>query len=153
EELRKIQSQLAGVNNGGERVKSTNVRAVKAEEALIGYLFRNPEMSESVRRQLPPERMTTDFNRRLYTSFTDRAMSGKGVSFTDFSGEFSSEENSRIAAIMANHANDISSNSGSEYISVILSESEKLSAEDLANESPEAIQEYLNKIKNKKSKK
>ena len=150
-EFNRIQKQLAG-NDGKLSVdKSDKVRGVKAEEALIAYLMLNPDMVRSVYAMLPPEKMITEFNSKVYSTLTDRVMNGRNATFVDISGEFSEEENSRIAYMLANNIVETNSpESCREYVDIILSEGEKHSAEEIAQQSPEDIQAYFDKLKSDK---
>ena len=154
EELNRIQKQLTGGDDRLNPRKENKIRAVRAEEALIAYLILNPDMVRSVCSELPPEKMITEFNRRVYSTVTYRILSGRSATLTDISGEFSQEENARIASILANNTVETNSpQSCREYVDIILSEGEKKSAEDIAKESPEEIQAYFEKLRADKKKK
>ncbi len=154
EELNRIQKQLTGGDDRLNPRKENKIRAVRAEEALIAYLILNPDMVRSVCSELPPEKMITEFNRRVYSTVTDRILNGRSATLTDISGEFSQEENARIASILANNTVETNSpQSCREYVDIILSEGEKKSAEDIAKESPEEIQAYFEKLRADKKKK
>jgi len=153
-EFERIQKNLVRRDERLNTHETGSVRAVKAEEALIAYLLLNPDMVRSVYAELPPEKMITDFNRRVYSVITDRILNGRNATMVDISGEFNQEENSRIAKIFAsNYVETNSPDSCREYVDIILNEREKRSAEEIAQESPEDIQEYFNKLKADKKKK
>lgn len=148
EELNRIQKQLSGRDDRLNVRKADKLRGVKAEEALIAYLMLNPDMVRSVYAKLPPEKMLSDFNRRVYESIAQRVLSGRSVTMVDLSGDFNPEENAEIAAMMAkNNVGTHSADLCREYVDIIIQEGEKRSAEDIAQQSPEDIQDYFNKMK------
>lgn len=153
-ELSRIQKQLNGSDDRLNVQKTKKVRGVKAEEALIAYMMLNPDMVRSIYAKLPPEKMLTDFNRRVYENIAERVFNGRSATMVDLSGDFNSEDNARIAKMLANSI--VGTNSAElcwEYVDIILEEGEKRSAEDIAQQSPEDIQEYFNKMKELKKKK
>src|SRR5699024_10008681 len=126
-EFRKIQSELSGIPSRGGVQNPGNLRAQRAEEALIAYIINNQDMAAKALSLLPPEKMLTPFNQRVYRIITDRAQQGRGIMPTDISGEFTVEENGLIAWILAKRSSDINSITGFEdCIRVILSESERI---------------------------
>ncbi len=148
EEFNLAQSNLTGNGDRLNPHSADNIRAVKAEEALIAYLMLNPDMVRSVYAELPPEKMITEFNRRVYSVLTDRVLSGRNISMIDISGEFNEEENSRIASVLAKNIVEMNSPEAcKEYVDIILSEGNKHSAGEIAQQSDEDIQAYFNSLK------
>ena len=148
EELTRIQKQLTGRDDRLNVQKTEKLRGVKAEEALIAYLMLNPDMVRSVYAKLPPEKMLSNFNRRVYENIVERVLSGRNVTITDLSGEFNSAENAGIAAMLArNNVGTHSADLCREYVDIIIQEGEKRSAEDIASQSPEDIKDYFKKMK------
>ena len=153
EEFKRVKKQITesvpvsnGVQGGG-----LSTRAVRAEEALISYLMHNPDMVQSVTDRVPSEKISHEFNRRVYNALTERILSGKSANFVDFSGEFTKDENAYIASVFARFSNELNvPQAVDEYISVILEENEKKSAAQLAELSPEDIQKYFDEMKAKK---
>lgn len=153
-EFTKIQRELTGFNDKVNSQKNGNMRAARAEEALLAYLIHNPDMVRSVYAELPPEKMVTEFNRKVYSAITQRILSGASAMLIDISSEFSPEENSRIAAILAKHNVETATPQACrEYVSIILEEGEKRSAKEIASESDEDIQAYFNMLKEQQKKK
>ncbi len=152
EELTRIQKQLTGRDDRLNVQKTEKLRGVKAEEALIAYLMLNPDMVRSVYAKLPPEKMLSNFNRRVYENIVERVLSGRNVTITDLSGEFNSAENAGIAAMLArNNVGTHSADLCREYVDIIIQEGEKRSAEDIASQSPEDIKDYFKKMKELKN--
>ncbi len=153
EEFKRVKKQITesvpvsnGVQGGG-----LSTRAVRAEEALISYLMHNPDMVQSVTDRVPSEKISHEFNRRVYNALTERILSGKSANFVDFSGEFTKDENAYIASVFARFSNELNvPQAVDEYISVILEENEKKSAAQLAELSPEDIQKYFDEMKARK---
>lgn len=150
-EFRKIQSELSGGEYKGAVQNPGNLRAQRAEEALIAYIINNQDMAAKALSLLPPEKMLTPFNQRLYRIITERAQQDRGIMPTDISGEFTVEENGLIAGILAKRSSDITSLQGFEdCIRVILSESERITPENAADADINDINKYLEKLKEQK---
>lgn len=150
-EFRTIQTETSARGDKINPQKADNLRCAKAEEALIAYLMNNPDMAEHTRSILPPEKLFTDFNRRIYQVVTQRAIEAKPTMLMDISQFFSAEEISRISKIISSYTAEITTKeTAEEYINVILSEHDRLSAKDAANASEEDIMTYLDELKKKK---
>lgn len=153
-EFRKIQNDLTGQGDRINTQMNANMRAARAEEALIAYLICNPDMVRTVYASLPPEKMVTEFNRRVYSVVTERILNGSSAMLIDISSEFSQEENSRLAAILAKYNPETATpQSCMEYVDIILSEGAKRSAKEIASESDEDIQAYFLSLKDQQKKK
>lgn len=152
-EFSQIQKDLAGRNDRVNTQKQTQMRAARAEEALIAYLINNPDMAEKLNSVLPPEKMVTDFNRRVYTAVITRLLNGSSATLMDISAEFSVDESSKIAAMLAAYNVDaVSQRACMEYAEIILEEGSKRSAKEIAGSSDEDIQNYFKQLKEKQKK-
>ena len=150
-QFREIQTGLSGRDDKVNSEKAGNLRAARAEEALIAYIINNQDMAIRAHSLLPPEKMVTAFNRRVYKIITERAINGRGIMPADISGEFTVDENAKIAGMLAPLGGEINSPSACEdCINVILSEGEKITAENAANADIEDIEKYLEKLKKQK---
>lgn len=150
-QFREIQTGLSGRDDRVNSEKAGNLRAARAEEALIAYIINNQDMAIRAHSLLPPEKMVTAFNRRVYKIITERAINGRGIMPADISGEFTVDENAKIAGMLASLGSEINSPSACEdCINVILSEGEKITAENAANADIEDIEKYLEKLKKQK---
>ncbi len=61
-----FQQQRTGARDTVNPEKAAHLRAATAEESLIGALCRFPEFGGLAAEKLPPEKMVTSFNRRVY---------------------------------------------------------------------------------------
>lgn len=146
-----IQTATSARNDRINSEKSLHLRAARAEEVLIAYIINNQDMIIRSNELLPPEKMVTSFNRRVYKTIIDRASNGKGVMPTDISGEFTIDENAKIAGMLASFGGDITSSEAFEdCIKVILSESEKITADEAAHTDINDIEVYLARLKRQK---
>lgn len=129
--------------------RTLNLRAASAEEALIAYIMRNPDKLKHLHKNLPKENMITGFNRRVYEHLIIRLEAGRNFSLVDLSEDFTSDEMSRIAMIMAKaseNSNDMTA--ATEYINVIKQEKEKRQVSEQAD--PQEIQDYLKTLREQK---
>ncbi len=134
------------------RGKPIPYRARKAEESLIAYLINNPDAAQRLSRELPPEKMVTDSGKRVYSAVLTRILSGRSAMLIDISGELSEEETSRVSYILSQYKPELESpKTCGDYIKVIQEEGERVTAEDMAqNSSDEEISAYLKSIGQKK---
>lgn len=65
-----------------ERQKS--VKATAAEETLIAVLLKNPDFYVTAKEQLPPEKMVTSLNRRIYETIISVLESGRNLDISVF---------------------------------------------------------------------
>lgn len=111
----------------------------------------NPDVAKSVIRQLPPDMLLTDFNRRVYQALAERIEQGQSAMLMDISAGFSSEENAAIAEILSRYtAQAATPQAAQEYINTILSEHDKVSVKQLEMADPSDINRYLEKLRKAK---
>ncbi|WP_255910475.1 DNA primase [Ruminococcus sp. zg-924] len=150
-QFREIQTGISGRDDRINSEKAGNLRAARAEEALIAYIINNQDMAIRAHSLLPPEKMVTSFNRRVYKIITERAIQGRGIMPADISGEFTVDENAKIAGMLASLGSEVNSPDACEdCIRVILSEGEKITAEKAADADISDIEKYLEKLKQQK---
>ncbi len=148
---REIQKNLSAVSDNINREKASNLRAANAEEALIAVMMIYPSAADRVFRSLPPERFVTSFNRKVYETIRKRAQEGHDYSLTDISGEFSVEEVSRIAKILASHPRENNpEQAAGDYIRILEEEASRLTPEEIAKADNDMLLQCINKLKEKK---
>ena len=151
QERRNIQDTISARNDKINNEKFYNLRAANAEEALIALMMTNPDIAQSVFSQLPPEKFITSFNRKVYEILKKYAESGGEFTLTDISGEFSNDEVSQIAKILASHPRENDPEQAArEYLSVLEEENDKLTPEQIAAADTQTLMEQLQKLKEKK---
>ena len=145
------QQQAAGFRDSANPEKAQHLRAAVAEEAMIGYLLKFPEDAPKIAAILPPEKFITAFNRRVYTIIMGRITDGNPVGLAELSEEFTMDEISSLARILAG-LDGISPSWQDvlEYVDVISQENDKqvLSRADTAQ--AEEIEDYLQKLRQQK---
>ena len=150
-EFRAFQQQTAGIRDTVNPEKSRHLRAANAEEALIVYLMQHPDAAKTLEAALPPENFVTAFNRRLYTVILGKIKDGKACGLTDLAGEFSVEEISSVAKMLADyHQVNVTAQDAKEYRNVILQENAKLEPQDAAAAAPQDIRDYLQRLREQK---
>lgn len=150
-QFRSIQQRTAGIGDDVNPDKVRNLRAASAEEALIAYIVKYPDHAKEIYKRLAPEKFSTAFNRRVYQVIIGKIMDGKAYSLTDISSEFSADEISAVARILAKY-HDVSTawQDAQEYMEVIEQEHAKLRVEDAASLPAQSIEAYLAELKAKK---
>ena len=122
-----VQENLSARNDKINVEKFDNLRAATAEEAIIAYIFNNPEMAGEIFCRLSSENFCTSFNKKIYSTLEERFKALRPIGITDLTQDFSSEEISAIAAMVAKESERMSDkDSVLEYIDVVLFEKEKL---------------------------
>lgn len=150
-EFYKLRTQTSARMDKINPQKAGHLRAAKAEEALIAYIMNNPDVAKSIIRQLPPDMLLTDFNRRVYQALAERIEQGQSAMLMDISAGFSSEENAAIAEMLSQYTTQAATpQAAQEYINTILSEHDKVSVKQLEMADPSDINRYLEKLRKAK---
>lgn len=150
-QMREIQRDVSARNDRINPQKADNLRAAKAEEALISYVINNPDKAKKVFELLPYDKYITDFNKKIYKSLWDRISTGKSATMMDISEEFSPEENAKIAYMMLSYPQQTTTaDAVREYIRVILQENDKKILKDVEAADENDIKSFLDKLKQQK---
>lgn len=142
-EYKKISAELTGRDEKLNLQRRENVRAAKAEEMLISYIFHNPDMYQRASQLVSPSDFVTDFNARFYSYITEKIREGIQPDL-NISQDFTPEEVSRFYSIINSYNSQAATLSAmQEYIDTIHFEKNKLSKADLSDMSPEEIMQKL----------
>ncbi len=148
---RELSRMISAENDKINSEKPYNLRAANAEEALIALLMYDPDTALKILRKFSSDIFITSFDRKVYEILQDRAMKGYDFSLADISGEFTNDEVSRIAKILASHPRENDSEAAArEYIGVLREQAEQLTPEQIANADNDTIMEQLKKLREKK---
>ena len=101
EEIRS-QQRVVGTESQVNPEKARHTKAAFAEENIIAYLFDHPDRSDALRREIPPEKFVTAWNRRVYETLLGKTIHG-AVSISDFSEALSKDEMSELTRIIVQH--------------------------------------------------
>ena len=146
-----VQQNLSAKNDKLNVEKFDNLRAATAEEAIIAYIINNPESDREIFSRLSGDDFCTSFNRKIYSVLQNRFNCGKQFSLTDLTQDFSREEVSAIAAMLAKEAERMSSKEAVfEYVNVLLFESEKLDKNKIVSADDKEIMEYMKLLREHK---
>ncbi|MGN0469479.1 MAG: DNA primase [Acutalibacteraceae bacterium] len=150
-EQREISNAMSARNDKINTEKFYNLRAANAEEALIALVIFNPDIANTICSKTSPDKFITSFNRKVYDVVRTRVLEGKDVSPADISGEFSNDEMSQIAKILAAHPREKDpARAAEEYLIVLDEEAEKMTPEQIAQADAQTLMEQLRKMKEKK---
>ena len=110
-------------------------REAMAEETILCYLFRNPDMLEKVQEIIPPEHFVTAFNKRVYTFLSEQLSKGYTYSLSLFGEDFTPQEIAYITRISVDleqvEINDKTVSDCAEILNAYQADGKK--AEDLDN--------------------
>lgn len=110
-------------------------REAMAEETILCYLFRNPDMLEKVQETVPPEHFVTAFNKRVYTFLSEQLLKGYTYSLSLFGEDFTPQEIAYITRISVDleqvEINDKTVSDCAEILNAYQADGKK--AEDLDN--------------------
>lgn len=151
-EFREYQQETAGLRDRVNPDKASNLRAAAAEEALLSAMLRYPETAEGIAGAVSADIFITAFNRRVYAALKAKLDAGTELSLSAISGEFSEEEISSIARMMARyHDVPVSERGVQEYIQVLKTEKAALRARQAAEaEQPQELLGYLEALRKQK---
>lgn len=148
-EISKLSEGLTGSKDKVNTEKSKNVRAAKAEEMLIAYLVKNPDMSLFAESKIKPEDFVTRFNADLYAYILEKIKEGIHPS-TTVSRDFTVDETSKFNAIIASYNSQAATRQAmEEYINTILEQKNRPTAQEIKDMTPEEIMASINRKKKK----
>lgn len=150
-QLKNLEQGISGRDDNVNPERQAHIRAARAEESLIALLFHHPDAADKIASKLPPEKMVTTFNRRLYSALLEQAQSEQQLSLSLLSQQLSTAEMGAASRIMNSSPglqNDISEADG--YIAIILEEGARPTKESLADASAEDLKNYLETLRKKK---
>lgn len=148
---REIQKELSGLNDKVNPEKAGNLRIANAEEGMIAYLFSNPDGIGYFRDKLPPEKLCTEFGRRVYSYIMGKNIVGSGLSLSDFSGDFSEAELAAISRILARYAAARPNRQDAEeYRRLILQEAPFANIENIKNADMDDLSDYFKGLRDSK---
>lgn len=150
-ELKTLEQGITGRNDAVNPERQAHIRAARAEEALICLIFQHPDSAGKISEKLPPEKMVTSFNRRLYSMLLELTGEGNMPSVALLGQKLSPEEMgaaSRILNTTQSAGSDVSDADG--LISVILEEASRPDEDMIAGASKEELKKYLEALRKKK---
>jgi len=160
EQLRTLEAGLANRHEKVNPARRDNPRGTKAEETLIFILYHHPDKAKIIREKMPPEKMLSDFCRRLYKGLLDMIDVGLEPSLAFF-GQMNGpedlvltpEEMGQAARII--NASAVSGGSGSDEdidrcVSIIGEESVRPGGDAIASASAEDLQNFLQSLNRRK---
>lgn len=149
-EYKKVTAELTARDEKLNPQRRDNLRAAKAEEMLISYIFHNPDMLRKAEEIITSDNFVTQFNARFYSYISSKIKEGIPPDL-NISQDFSPDEVSRFYSII-NSYNSLTATitAMKEYADTILFEKSKLSKADLSQMSAEEIQQNINKLKKPK---
>ena len=128
-------------------------KATAAEETLIAVLLKNPDFYKSAKEQLPPEKLITSLNRRIYEIILSSLESGGSLDISVFAEKLLPAEIGYLVSLQnSEKAGKNPEIVLKDCIRVILEEEMLLSAQSRENTSVEDWAEALQTIIDKKSK-
>ncbi|MEE0858258.1 MAG: DNA primase [Acutalibacteraceae bacterium] len=132
--------------------KAKHLKSAKAEEYLIAFMINNPDMCQYINSKLSVDEFATEFNKGVYKIILNRALSGKEVSLTAISQDFSEDELSYITAYVSTVMPEtLHKQALDQCIQVLKSEHEKELVKTPEQMSDDDMLEYLRKMGNRKS--
>lgn len=145
-----IRPKLSKDDINPERRRS--VKGTAAEETLIAVLLKNPDFYETAKEQLPPEKMITALNRRIYETILSTLESGGSLDLSIFAEKLLPAELGYIVSLQnSEKAGENPKIVLKDCIRVILEEDMLLAAVDSGDTSIEDWAQKLQSIIDKKS--
>lgn len=140
-------AQVSAVNDRVNPDKSKHLKAANAEEGIISCIINNPDMANTIISELPAEKFVTEFNKRVYSSIIKRNSENKEFSLIDISGDFSTDEISRISEIVNKYKGSEPYEFYRDCITAINEEIKKIDfSNNLNSKSPNEINEYIKSL-------
>ncbi|MBE6809069.1 MAG: DNA primase [Ruminococcaceae bacterium] len=126
-------------------------KATAAEETLIAVLLQHPDFYDNVKEKLPPEKMVTGLNRRIYEIISATIESGRSLDISVFSEKLLPAEIGYLVSLQnSDKAGKNAKTVLKDCIEVILEEDIILNNSDSNNSS---LEDWANALQNMASKK
>lgn len=153
-EQNKSKQQQKEITGMGDRVnpeKMKNLKIANAEEALIAYMFANPDGIDFCRNNIEADKFITSFGKRVYSCILGKNIGSHGISLTDLSGDFTQEEISSISRILMKYSDaNTNQSDAKEYIGMILEEGQFSNVESIKKADADELADYLKDLRNRK---
>lgn len=128
-------------------------KGTNAEETMLAVLLQHPDFSDEVKEKLPPERMITSLNRRIYEIILDASNSGRSLDISLFAEKLIPSEVGYLVALQnSEKAGKNAKQVLKDCIEVILEEDIILNS---SSNGDETVEDWASRLKNmidKKSK-
>lgn len=149
ENNRKISQELSGQGDKINPEKAKNLKVANAEEALIAYIFANPDGIAYCKTKISPENFCTNFAKRVYSCVLGKDIGNSNINLSDISGDFNSEEMQAITKIIVKHSQTVSGRADADrYIYMIKNDGAFSSVENIKNADAEELANYFENLKN-----
>ncbi len=147
EEFSKLQKNLSARDDKINPQHAQKLRAATAEENLIAYLVKNPDKLTYIHERLKPEDFSTDFNRKLYTYFSQRILENRDP-MTNITADFTADEGTQVYRIVNLNAGvSMNVQSLDEYIKIILDEKNKPTEEQIRGTTADEFASLFSQLK------
>ncbi len=143
-----VRKQSAELERAADPQRAKNLRASRAEDALLTTLLNNSSFYRELKSKLSDELFVTPVNKRVFTVMKERLENGDAVDISHLSANLTNEETSNVARLLANTA--LVSNTVAECkdcIQVLEDEVRKRSVADPSQMTPEQMLAYINSLK------
>lgn len=148
--LVRSQQEVVAVKQAANPEKKRHMRAALAEEGILCYLFLHQDRAEDLQRRLPPEKLITAYNRRLYTVLLGKTIHGE-TTLGDLAGELTQEELSELTRILAQRREAPPTRADAEeYLRILQNEGAFADPKKIKEASAEDLQAYLQTLRTRK---
>lgn len=147
-EMRRMQTELSGMNDKFDKDHSQKLRSTSAEECLIVHLVNNPDSLGYIQKNLASAQFQNALMKRFYDYFSARIAAGLEP-LNNLTADFTPDEQSRFYGMLQKHSGIAQTPQAlSEYIQVIQTESQR--PVDKKSMSNDAISDYFQRLKKDK---
>ena len=148
--LVRSQQEVVAVKQAANPEKKRHMRAALAEEGILCYLFLHQDRAEDLQKRLPPEKLITAYNRRLYTVLLGKTIHGE-TTLGDLAGELTQEELSELTRILAQRREAPPTRADAEeYLRILQNEGAFADPRKIQEASAEDLQAYLQTLRTRK---
>lgn len=144
----------AGRNQPIDRLnpqRAANLQVALAEEGIIAFLYKNQDYLEYILQKITPEAFVTDCNREIFGIMLQKLQNNNGISLIDCNPELSGEKIARFSGILARQSEmQMSKEALDDYIRTLLDYQDKKAVDQAGDLSGEALQQVVQKLREKK---
>lgn len=151
EEFRLSSKKLAGADDKANPEKKLNLRAARAEEQLIAYIFSHPSNYDEIKDSIKSEDFVTGFNRRIFDRIVSVILDCKKPALSDFNSDFNQSEIGAVTRITMDSEKKSVKDEEVKTVIAIIKEEKKKKDGNIAAMDSEQLKDFISELKSQKS--
>lgn len=147
-ELKSGMRRISGADDKVNPEKKNNLRAARAEEEILRWLFAYPKAYDTVKGELTDSSFVTEFNRRIFDCIVSVVSDERTPAISDFNVDFTPAETGAVTRIMLDaEKQPFDAESLRKAVAVLKEEKSKLSKDAIKEMDASELNDYIASLK------